>query len=696
MMISRRLPALLGASCAVFFALIAASVGFARADEGMWTYNRFPVTTLAERHGFSPDAAWFDHVRLASARLAQGCSASFVSAQGLVMTNHHCVRRCIEQLSGPREDLVTNGFLAATPKAERRCPNLEVNQLVAITDVTERVRKAAEGLADAAANAARKAEMTRIEQECATGPELRCDVVTLYDGGIYDLYTYRRHQDVRLVFAPELATAFFGGDPDNFMFPRFALDMAFIRVWENDKPAATPHFFRWSENGAAANELVFVSGNPGSTSRQKTIAETLAWRDRGLVRRLLMLSELRGQLVEYARRGKEQARHSKNLLFGVENGLKAFKGEADALFAPGFIDTLKSNEDALRQRVAADPTLAKTHGGAWDAIAAAVDESRHIGVRHALLEGAQGFRSDLFGFARHLVRAAAERPKPAGERLREYTDARLPGLEQAVFSTAPIYAEFEVFRLTFALTRLREELGPDDPTVRAVLGRESPEQLAQRLVKGTKLADVKVRRKLWEGGQAAIEASGDPLIKLALLVDGESRSLRKRMEDEVEAIIERQHALIAEARFRFFGTSAYPDATFTPRLSFGTVKGWVEGERTIAPFTTIGGAFERHTGADPFALPKSWLTAKPRLDLAVPLNLSTDNDIIGGNSGSPMVNRKAEIVGLIFDGNIHSLGGDYGFDTALNRAVAVDSRGMMHTLEMIYRADALVKELRGR
>lgn len=690
---TRRFVSLLVTTVAAVTALSEARV---RAEEGMWTYNRFPVDLLERNFGFKPDATWFDTVRLASARLAQGCSASFVSGGGLVMTNHHCVHRCVEQLSGPREDLVRDGFHAKTAEQERRCPNLEVNQLIAITDVTDRVRKASEGLSDAEANKARKAEMTNIEKDCATGAELRCDVVTLYDGGIYDLYTYKRHQDVRLVFAPEVAVAFFGGDPDNFMFPRFALDMAFLRVWEGDKPAATPHFFRWSQGGTREGELTFVSGNPGSTSRQKTLAEIRSWRDGGLLRRLMMLAEMRGMLVEYGHRGKEQARHSKNLLFGVENALKAFKGEADALFAPGFVDRLQAAEDALRARVMADPALAKTHGGAWDAIARATEAGRHVSVRHALLEGAQGFRTDLFGIARHLVRAAVERTRPAGERLREYTESRLPGLEQALFSPAPIYPEFEILRLTFGLTRLREELGPDDPTVKAILGRESPEQLATRTVKGSKLMDLKVRRKLYEGGAEAIAASQDPFIALARRIDDESRSLRKRMEDEVEAVIERQHAWIADARFRFLGTSVYPDATFTPRLSFGAVTGWKEGERTIAPYTTIGGAFERHTGAEPFALPKSWLGAKDRLGADVPMNFCTTNDIIGGNSGSPVINRNAEIVGLIFDGNIHSLGGDYGFDAALNRAVAVDSRAMIHSLEVVYKADRFVKELLGR
>jgi hypothetical protein len=671
-------------------------VGAAHAEEGMWTFNRFPSDLVKQAYSFGPDAKWLDHVRLSSVRLAQGCSASFVSKDGLVMTNHHCVHDCVEELSTPSQDYIANGFFAKTGAEELKCPNLEVNQLVQITDVTARVMKAADGLSDAAANDAKKAEMSRIEKECATSDALRCDIVTLYNGGVYDLYTYKRHQDVRLVFAPELAIAFFGGDPDNFMFPRHDLDAAFVRVYENGKPTKVKNYFKWSKDGTKEGDLTFTAGNPGSTSRMKTVSETLAFRDFGLVKRLMSMSELRGELVQYAKRGAEQARHSKSLLFGVENGLKAYKGEADALFAPGFIDALKKAEDDLRAKVMADKILAARYGGAWDAIAKAVDRSRALSVRVGMLEGGQGFRSDLFAFARTLVRAAAEFSKPNEARLREFSDGRKPAIEAQLTSPAPLYPEFEIFRLTFALNKLREALGPDDPTVKAVLGKSSPEQLATRLVASTKLMDPAARKALYEGGAAALDASDDPMIALAKLVDAESRTLRKQAEDEVEAVIRRNHELIAAARFAIVGTSTYPDATFTPRVSYGTVKGWREGDRVIAPYTTFGSTFERHTGADPFALPESWLSAKARLDLSTPMNFATTNDIIGGNSGSPVINRDAEIVGLIFDGNIHSLGGDYGFDPALNRAVAVDSRAILHSLDKVYGATRLVNELRGR
>lgn len=675
--------------------------GAAHAEEGMWTFNRFPSDTVEKLYGFKPDAAWLEKVRLSSARLAQGCSASFVSPDGLVMTNHHCVHSCVEELSSPKKNYIADGFWAKTAGDELKCPNLEVNQLVSITDVTARVMKAAEGLDVAKGNEAKKAAMTAIEKECQTSDALRCEVVTLYNGGVYDLYQYKRHQDVRLVWAPELGIAFFGGDPDNFMFPRFTLDASFVRVYEGGengkggKPVKTEHYFKWSDAGAKDGQLTFVAGNPGSTSRLDTVAETKSHRDNGLVSRLMYLSEMRGALVEYARRGKEQARHSMSLLFGIENALKAFRGEAEALFAPGFLDGLQKAEDALKQKVLADKSLATTHG-AWDAIAAAVDKARPLSKRHGMLEGATGFRSDLFNFARMLVRAAEERAKPNEKRLREYTDGRLPALAARLLSAAPVYPELEVFRLTFGLTKLREVLGPDDAVVKLVLGKESPEQVAKRLVKGSKLMDLKVRKQLYEGGADAIAKSQDPMILLAKAIDAESRALRKTMEDEIEAPIRKHHELIAAARFKIQGTNTYPDATFSPRLSFGAVKGWLENGKPVAPFTTFGETFERHTGSDPFALPKSWLAAKAQLDLATPMNFVTTNDIIGGNSGSPVFDKDARIVGLIFDGNIHSLGGDYGFDASVNRAIAVDSRGILTALEKVYKVDRLVNELRGK
>ena len=667
----------------------------ARADEGMWTFDNFPADKVAQKYGFRPGDRWLDHVRLSSARLAQGCSASFVSEGGLVMTNHHCAHACIEQLSTAQRDFVKTGFYAKALDEEVRCPDLEVNQLVQIDDVTERMRKATGGLEGPRYNEAQRAEIARIEKECQATEALRCEVVTLYHGGVYDLYKYRRFQDVRLVFAPEFAIAFFGGDPDNFEFPRYDLDVAFLRVYDGGKPARMDHWFRWSPAGAKENEVTFVTGNPGHTSRLLTVAELEFARDVELPDRLLHVAELRGALTEYGHRGEEQARHSNATLFYVENRFKALKGMVQALQSAEFFASKVAAERELKGELAKDPAKAQRYLPAFDALARAEKELRRIRKPLELVERKRAFMGEIFGHARTLVRAAEERPKPNGERLKEYRESALPALTQKLFSAAPVYDEFEAFELTFSLTKMREELGADDPLVKKVLGKASPAEVATALVKGTKLKDVAQRKRLWEGGKAAVAAAAedDAMIEMALRVDPDARAVRKKYEDEIEAVLKRNGELVAKARFEVHGTSAYPDATFTPRLSYGAVKGYEEGAKWVKPFTDIAGAFERDTGRDPFALPRSWHAARSRLDLTTPFNFVTTNDIIGGNSGSPVVNRDAEIVGLVFDGNIHSLGGDYGFDESQNRAVAVHSSAIVEALSKIYGADRIVSEL---
>lgn len=662
--------------------------------EGMWLLNGFPSERVGKEFGFAPKQEWLDEVRLASVRLAGGCSGSIVSPNGLVMTNHHCAHQCIEQLSSAKKDFVANGFQAKTAADEKTCPGLELNQLLEITDVTDRVSSATAGLSGEGFGKAQKAELGKIEKECATGSNLRCDVVSLYHGGRYHLYKYRRFQDVRLAFAPELSAAFFGGDPDNFNFPRYVLDAAFLRIYEDGRPLETSHYFQWSEGGASEGELVFVSGHPGSTSRSLTVAELELIRDVILPARLLRLAEVRGLLNEYKTRGAEQARISKGTLFGVENALKALQGRHAALVDRELFGAKVKAESELRAKIADNPSVRERYEGAWEAIAAAQDRMRAIRVPYQQLEQGVGFWSELFTHARTLVRAAEELSKPNEARLREFTDARRPGLEQALFSTAPVYADFEILKLTHSLTKLREELGADHPAVRKVLGRQSPRELATSLVKGTKLFDVKARRALFEGGKSAIDASQDPMILLAKAVDADARAIRKTYEDEVESVVRKNGELVARAKFEAFGTSIYPDATFTLRLSFGAVKGWDENGKQVTPFTTFAGAFERDTGSDPFALPKSWLSSKPKLKLEAPLNFVSTNDIIGGNSGSPVINQNREIVGLIFDGNIHSLGGDYAFDQMKNRAVAVHSSAIIEALDTIYGDKRLVEELR--
>jgi hypothetical protein len=668
----------------------------AHADEGMWTFNNFPKDKLKQKYGVTVDDKWLEHVRLSSARLAQGCSGSFVSAEGLVMTNHHCAAGCIDQLSSKEHDLTKTGYYARAAKDELRCPELEVNQLAEISDVTQRVRKATAGLVDQKYNDAEKAELSRIEKECATSADVRCDVVSLYRGGIYNLYKYQRFQDVRLVFAPEIAIAFFGGDPDNFNFPRYDLDVSFLRVYRDGKPARLDHHLAWSPAGASEGDVTFVSGHPGGTSRQLTVAQLEYLRDVALPERLLRLSELRGLLTEYQRRGPEQKRTAGHILFSVENSLKALRGRHGALVDRAFFGKLVAAENKLKAAVAGNPDWQKSSGGAWARIAEAQNKLRDLRKHYGMIEAGAGFSSDLFGHARTLVRAAEERPKPIEKRFRELRDSALPAVTQKLFSAAPIHDELEVALLTFSLTKLREELGTDDPFVRKVLGKASPAELAEKVIRQSKLKDVALRKALWEGGKKAVDASDDPLIRLARLVDPDARSVRKRYEEAVEAPVKQSSELIAKASFAMLGTSTYPDATFTLRLSYGSVKGWQENGRTVRPTTNMVGAFDRATGRPPFDLPPTWLAARAKVGARTPFNFVTTNDIIGGNSGSPVINKDGEVVGLVFDGNIHSLGGDYGFDEVKNRAVSVHSAAIIEALSKIYGAERLVKELRPR
>ena len=662
----------------------------AAAEEGMWTYDAFPRDAVKQAHGFAPTQEWLEHVRLSSVRLAGGCSASFVSPEGLVMTNHHCIRSCVEDLSSPRNDYLAKGFFAKQAKDELRCPKVEANQLVEMTDVTARLEGVTKGKSGADFNTALKAEMSRIESECATGPELRCDVVTLFNGGRYQLYRYRRYQDVRLVFAPEFSMAAFGGDADNFNFPRYGFDAAFLRVWDaSGQPLKTEHSLAWAKEGAKEGDLVFVSGHPGGTERQSTVAELEFQRDVALPYLLLNLAEMRGMLREYASGSSERWRTTRSHLRAVENGLKALRGRHQALAEPALLADKRRAEAELRKQGGVDEALAST--------ASALDAYRPLLAAYRLKEGGDGFNSELFAMARKLVRAAEELPKHNAERLREYTEGQLPGLRMQLLREAPITADLERVQLTFGFNKLRETLGADDAFVQTVLGREAPEELARALVKGTKLFDVKERKRLLDGGAAAIAASKDPMILLARRVDAPSREVRKRYEDTVESVLKKNGEVLARARLAAYGTTGYPDATFTLRLSYGTVQGWREPDgKSVAPLTTFAGAYARHTGKEPFRLPDTWMKAQGKVPGDTPLDVATTNDIIGGNSGSPLVDREGRVVGLIFDGNLPSLGGRFSYVPETNRAVGVHGEGLLLGLERVYGAERLVKELRAQ
>jgi hypothetical protein len=636
---------------------------------------------------------------LASVRFNNGGSGSFVSADGLVMTNHHIASDTLSKISTDQKDYNKDGFYAPTRDKEAKAPDLELNQLISIEDVTARVNGAVKpDMPPAQANAARGAEINSISEEATKKNGLRNDVIPLYQGGQYNLYTYKKYTDVRLVFAPEFEIAFLGGDPDNFEYPRWDLDLALFRVYENDKPIHTDNFFAWSAKGAADGDLIFVPGNPGRTERMDTVAHLEYLRDFGFPLILKYLEEQRAMLNKYSARGTEEARRAQEDLFGVENSLKAIRGEEEeGLKNAQFMASKRRSEEEFRKAVAANPKLQQQYGDAWDAIATARKALPSYERERRFLESEWGFHSDYFDIARTLVRMSAEGARPNAQRLPEYTDANRGSLEQQLFSPAPIYDDFEVMKLTDSLTLMQNEMGADNEIVKRVLQGKTPEARAQELISGTKLKDVEARRKLAAPG--AVESSDDPMILLAKSVDADARAARRRYQEELVSVERSNYSKIAHAIFALQGTSKYPDATFTLRLSYGTVKGYKVNGKSYAPFTDFGGLFDHaaeHGDKYPFHIPDSWKTAKSSLNLKTPFNFVSDADIIGGNSGSPVINKNAEIVGLIFDGNIQSLPGDFYFDDSVNRAVSVDVRGMFEALRKVYHADEVVKELEGK
>ena len=675
--------------------LLAAAGGVARADEGMWLFNDPPRKLLQERYNFDVTDQWLEHVQKSSVRFNSGGSGSFVSEDGLVMSNHHVGADTLQKISDKEHDYLKNGFYARTQAEEKRAPDLELNVLMSIEDVTARVNAAVKaGLSDEDAFKARRAVMAEIEQESKTKTGLRSDVVTLYQGGLYHLYRYKRYTDVRLVFAPEQQIAFYGGDPDNFEYPRYDLDICFFRAYENGQPAKLPHYLAWSKSGTAEGDLVFVSGHPGHTSRLLTVAELEYLREVRLPNSLRRLFRLEVMLNSYSARSRENARRAKEDLFGVQNSRKALKGELGGLLDPAVIEKKRSEENRLREAIAARADE-KDALAAYERIAAA----QKIIAEHArvynLLEGGAAFDSQLFGIARTLLRAAEETPKPNGERLREFAEAGRESLELQLFSTKPIYNDFEELQLTDSLTYLAEEMGATNSLVRQILNGKSPAERAAQLVNGTKVKEVELRKKLYQGGKSAVEGAHDPMIALAELVDAPARAVRKVVETQTE-VKQQAHAKIAKVRFALEGTSHYPDATFTLRLAFGAVKGYDENGKRVPSHTTFAGLYERATEQDnqpPFDLPKLWLERKSKLDLKTPLNFVSTADIIGGNSGSPTIDRKGELVGIIFDGNLQSLVLDFIYTDKIARALSVDSRGILEALRKVYRADKLVNEL---
>jgi hypothetical protein len=662
------------------------------ADEGMWTVHGFPFAKANAALKTHIDQAWLDRVRLATVRLAN-CTATFVSDEGLMLTNHHCVESCLADLSSKDQSLVDDGVLARSRDDEKRCQTQVADVLVGMENITSQIEAAIAGKDQTTANDVRKATLTKIETECESATSQKCQTVELYQGGQYWLYKYKRYTDVRIVFAPEKSIASFGGDPDNFQFPRWCLDMGILRAYENGKPASTPDFLKVNFAGPVTDQPVFVSGHPGSTDRLLTLAQLKQQRLLDLPQWLLRNSEIRGRLIQFSLQSPQNERISTDLLNYIENFIKVRRKMVEALNEDALLARKTDEQSALQKLIAKNPQLKKSTGDPWREIDMALAAERTIFEPYTFIEGGAGFQGRLVVFARTLVRGAAEREKPNSERFREYTDAALKRVEQQLGAGVPVYPELEELRLGNSLERMREWLGPDHALVRRLLAKESPAALAKRVVTGTKLADPAVRMELWKGGAAAIAASKDPMIELARAIDPEARTIRTAYEDTVEAPLRSATERIARARFAAFGTTVYPDATFTLRLNYGTVQGWNEKGKPIEPLTRLSRAFERATGADPFRIPDSWVRVKDKLDMNTPFNLSTNNDITGGNSGSALINERAEIVGLMFDGNIHSISGAYWFDTEKNRAVAVHPAIMRESLTKVYGADALMSEL---
>ncbi len=666
------------------------------ADEGMWTPDNFPADKVEAAYGIEIDQAWLDRTRLATVRLTGtgGCTGSFVSPQGLILTNRHCVESCLAEHTTEENDVWRNGLYAAHPGAEAACSNMQVDFLEGIEDVTEAVNEATANLGEVAANDARRQTWTRLEQACETASAgmLKCEIVSLYNGGQYFLYKTRRYDDVRLVFAPDVYIGVFGGDPDNFSFPRWTLDMAFLRAYQDGQPAQPPSFLGWRSEGPNVGEAVFATGHPGSTQRQLTVAQYEFLRAVTLPGWLMRYVELRGRYRQFALQDEEARRIVQEDLKRLENSIKFRRNELAALLDPRLIADKVSGELELKEAVAANEALAPGIY-AWHQIQRALDSYRTFYEPYIMVERMGGLQGKLMTDARELVRAAVEREKPNDERLRGYTDTALPRVEQGVLSPAPIHKRLEQLRITFGLEKLREILGHDSPLVRKTLGNESPESMAARLVRDTTLDDVAQRKKLWDGGIDAVEKSKDPIIRLMRALDSDARALLERYQDEYEAPLLQAEETIADARFQIMGTSVYPDATFTYRITYGSVRGWSEAGRDIPAMTRLEGVYERATGEEPYALSETWLKTRPLLDMDTPVNYVATLDLTGGNSGSPVVDARGNIVGLAFDGNRQAIAGSYWYDIDDNRGVAVHPAVMMEALEKVYGADRIVTEL---
>ena len=665
------------------------------ADEGMWLFNAFPKDKVQAKYGFAPDQAWLDHVRLSSARAPNG-SSSFVSPDGLIFTNHHIAQECIHDLSTSGKDYMKQGFYAPTHADEAKCPGMEFIVLEDMTDVTAKVNSAVKsGMSTADAGKAQREEIGSLEKQCSTNG-MRCDVVTLYSGALYNLYKYKKYDDIRLVFAPEFDIAFFGGDPDNFEYPRYDLDISFFRAYENGEPAKTHDYLKWSPNGANNSELVFVSGHPGRTGRMLTMDQLGFLRDYQFPLQLNSYTRRVDVLQKFSAESPENAREAQSDVFGLQNSFKAVTGYLGGLKDTELMAKKAADEKSLQEFVNSDPTRKQEFDDPWTAIAKAVDVQKQIYKPLFYLDGNGGFRGDLCTYAHAIVRAAYERQKPSNQRMPNYQDAQLPSTQQRLYSTAPVYKNLEQVELTESLGEMRDVLGADNPDVQKALAGKTPEERAKEVIEGTKLEDVAVRKQLFEGGLKAVNASTDPLIVMMREIEPDAAAVHNQNEDQVQSVLRQSGANIGKALFSQKGLSVPPDATFTLRLSYGAVEGYKLNGKDVSWFTTMGGAYEhaaKHDSKPPYQLPDSWIKYKSAINLQTPYDTVSTADIIGGNSGSPVINKAGEVVGIIFDGNIESLEWNFAYSDKVARAVEVDSRAITESLRNIYHADGLLKEL---
>jgi hypothetical protein len=671
-------------------------VQFVFAEEGMWLLNNPPRQQLREKYGFELTEDWLKHAQLSAVRFS-GASGSFVSPNGLIITNHHVGSDCLEKLNVPGKNYYRDGFAASGYEDEIKCPDLELNILQSIEDVTAKVNSAiTPGMSTAESFAARQRILATIEKESLDQTGFKSDVVKLYQGGLYHLYRYKKYTDVRLVFAPEQAVAFFGGDTDNFEFPRFNLDICFFRVYESGKPVQPQHYLKWSKEGPAEGELVLLFGNPGSTSRHETLASLKFKRDVILPYNLKMLRFREALIRQFNEKGEEYEQMAGDKLHSYANSRKSLEGQYEALLTPSILEMKQKREKMLQDEMAGNSEMIQAYDSAVSRIEKSLADRKPYLVEYYLFERGDAFNTDLFTIARRLVRLAAESGKPGPERLREYRESNLESLRYQLFSPAPLPAPLQKALLAESLSFAAENLGADHPAMLIILDGRSPSVRAQELVAGSRLADPEQRKKIAAGGWKAIQDSEDPMIQLALKIDPTARELRKKYETEVEEVEQLAYGKIAATRFNTFGTNEAPDATSTLRMSFGVVKGYSDGESKIPYATTFAGAFSRAEMLKqryPFALPQSWLNNRSKLDLSAPLNFVSTADTVGGSSGSPVLNRNGEFAGINFDRNRFGLARNFVYDETQGRHVAVHSAGILHALREIYKNERLVNEL---